>query len=155
MKLITSKIETQKVPLRVVRWKVNSDGVSPEPQCRCFYLYSACVSFSAVITRQNNVEELYSLIKFLRIRPLNEWHTFNEQIAKPVKGGRPGRALKRLHVRSQFTIAVLPLTGHPCAIGCPEINHASTHQESNPEWQAASSATRTYPQPGRMFFQCH
>ncbi|KAH7882890.1 SNF2 family N-terminal domain-containing protein [Phlebopus sp. FC_14] len=47
---------------------------------------------------QNTVEELYSLIKFLRIRPLNEWQTFNEQIAKPVKGGRPGRAMKRLHV---------------------------------------------------------
>ncbi|KAG8215967.1 putative ATP-dependent helicase, partial [Butyriboletus roseoflavus] len=47
---------------------------------------------------QNTVEELYSLIKFLRVRPLNDWHTFNEQIAKPVKGGRPGRALKRLHV---------------------------------------------------------
>ncbi|KIK96178.1 hypothetical protein PAXRUDRAFT_826224 [Paxillus rubicundulus Ve08.2h10] len=47
---------------------------------------------------QNTVEELYSLIKFLRIRPLNDWQTFNEQIAKPVKSGRPGRALKRLHV---------------------------------------------------------
>ncbi|KIJ59865.1 hypothetical protein HYDPIDRAFT_117943 [Hydnomerulius pinastri MD-312] len=47
---------------------------------------------------QNTVEELYSLIKFLRIRPLNDWQTFNEQIAKPVKSGRPGRAMKRLHV---------------------------------------------------------
>ncbi|KAF9224688.1 hypothetical protein BS17DRAFT_778808 [Gyrodon lividus] len=47
---------------------------------------------------QNTVEELYSLIKFLRIRPLNDWQTFNEQIAKPVKSGRPGRALRRLHV---------------------------------------------------------
>ncbi|KAF9242263.1 SNF2 family N-terminal domain-containing protein [Melanogaster broomeanus] len=47
---------------------------------------------------QNTVEELYSLIKFLRIRPLNDWQTFNEQIAKPAKSGRPGRALKRLQV---------------------------------------------------------
>ncbi|KAI6126880.1 SNF2 family N-terminal domain-containing protein [Pisolithus sp. B1] len=47
---------------------------------------------------QNSVEELYSLIKFLRIRPLNDWQTFNEQIAKPVKGGYPNRAMKRLHV---------------------------------------------------------
>ncbi|KAF8452372.1 SNF2 family N-terminal domain-containing protein [Boletus edulis BED1] len=47
---------------------------------------------------QNTVEELYSLIKFLRIRPLNDWHTFNEQIAKPVKAGRSVRALKRLQV---------------------------------------------------------
>lgn len=47
---------------------------------------------------QNSVEELYSLIRFLRIRPLNDWQTFNEQIAKPVKGGYPNRAMKRLHV---------------------------------------------------------
>ncbi|KIO02504.1 hypothetical protein M404DRAFT_649793 [Pisolithus tinctorius Marx 270] len=47
---------------------------------------------------QNSVEELYSLIKFLRIRPLNDWQTFNERIAKPVKGGYPNRAMQRLHV---------------------------------------------------------
>ncbi|KAL4076720.1 SNF2 family N-terminal domain-containing protein [Scleroderma yunnanense] len=47
---------------------------------------------------QNSVEELYSLIKFLRVQPLNEWHTFEEQIAKPLRNGRPGRAMKRLHV---------------------------------------------------------
>lgn len=48
--------------------------------------------------RQNNVEELYSLLKFLRIKPLNDWQTFNEQINKPLKSGRPAAAMKRLHV---------------------------------------------------------
>ena len=67
----------------------------------------ACLFFdfhfhSFVVIRQNNVEELYSLIKFLRIRPLDEWETFKEQISKPVKGGRPSLGLKRLHVSSQF-----------------------------------------------------
>ncbi|KAH9937842.1 SNF2 family N-terminal domain-containing protein [Epithele typhae] len=47
---------------------------------------------------QNSVEELYSLIKFLRVRPLNDWQTFNSQIAKPVKSGKPARPLKRLQV---------------------------------------------------------
>ncbi|KIM92388.1 hypothetical protein PILCRDRAFT_810445 [Piloderma croceum F 1598] len=47
---------------------------------------------------QNSVEELYSLLKFLQIRPLNDWQTFNEQINKPVKAGRQVRAMKRLHV---------------------------------------------------------
>ncbi|KAG5637212.1 hypothetical protein H0H81_005375 [Sphagnurus paluster] len=48
---------------------------------------------------QNNVGELYSLIKFLRIKPLNNWDTFNTQIAKPVKNGRgANRAMKRLQV---------------------------------------------------------
>ncbi|RDB17334.1 hypothetical protein Hypma_001783 [Hypsizygus marmoreus] len=48
---------------------------------------------------QNSVEELYSLIKFLRIKPLNIWDTFNTQIAKPVKSGKgANRAMKRLQV---------------------------------------------------------
>ncbi|KAM5539722.1 hypothetical protein V8D89_006535 [Ganoderma adspersum] len=47
---------------------------------------------------QNNVEEIYSLIKFLRIVPLNDWGTFSSSIAKPVKAGKPVRALKRLQV---------------------------------------------------------
>ncbi|KAJ7632980.1 SNF2 family N-terminal domain-containing protein [Roridomyces roridus] len=48
---------------------------------------------------QNNVDELYSLFKFLRIKPLNDWERFNTQIAKPVKNGRgAGRAMKRLQV---------------------------------------------------------
>ncbi|KAF8647534.1 hypothetical protein AX16_006641 [Volvariella volvacea WC 439] len=48
---------------------------------------------------QNNVTEIYSLLKFLRIKPLNDWTTFNEQIAKPVKSGKGAtRAIKRLQV---------------------------------------------------------
>ena len=58
-------------------------------------------------SRQNNVEEIFSLIKFLRISPLNDWPTFNTQIAKPVKAGKPGRALKRLQACVQsFTKSV-------------------------------------------------
>jgi SNF2 family DNA or RNA helicase len=49
--------------------------------------------------RQNNVTELYSLIKFLRIKPLSNWTTFNEQVAKPITSGRgAGVAMKRLQV---------------------------------------------------------
>lgn len=47
---------------------------------------------------QNNVEELFSLFKFLRIRPLNDWPTFNAQIALPVKSNKTTRAMKRLQV---------------------------------------------------------
>ncbi|KAJ6618869.1 SNF2 family N-terminal domain-containing protein [Mycena sp. CBHHK59/15] len=48
---------------------------------------------------QNNVDELFSLLKFLRIKPLNDWERFNAQIAKPVKSGKgAGRAMKRLQV---------------------------------------------------------
>lgn len=52
------------------------------------------------LCRQNTVDELFSLIKFLRIRPLSDWQTFNDHVAKPMKAGKPVRAIKRLHVRS-------------------------------------------------------
>jgi SNF2 family DNA or RNA helicase len=58
------------------------------------------ISFVIVLLhRQNNVEELYSLFKFLRIRPLNDWDHFNTHINKPVKSGKSARAMKRLQVR--------------------------------------------------------
>ncbi|CAE6346188.1 unnamed protein product [Rhizoctonia solani] len=47
---------------------------------------------------QNSVEELYSLFKFLGVRPLNDWDEFRTTIAQPVKQGRSTRAMKRLHV---------------------------------------------------------
>ena len=57
--------------------------------------------------RQNNVEELFSLFKFLRVKPLNDWHTFNETIAKPIKANRTTRAMKRLHVSASIFCATL------------------------------------------------
>lgn len=48
--------------------------------------------------RQNSVEELFSLFKFLRVKPLNDWGTFNDTIAKPIKANKTTRPMKRLHV---------------------------------------------------------
>ncbi|KAG9083196.1 hypothetical protein FRC07_013982, partial [Ceratobasidium sp. 392] len=47
---------------------------------------------------QNSVEELYSLFRFLGVRPLNDWDQFRTTIAQPVKQGRSTRAMKRLHI---------------------------------------------------------
>ncbi|KAG9000040.1 hypothetical protein FRB90_011885, partial [Tulasnella sp. 427] len=47
---------------------------------------------------QNSVEELFSLLHFLQIRPLNDWDTFKTQIANPIKAGRSAVPMKRLHV---------------------------------------------------------
>lgn len=47
---------------------------------------------------QNNVEELYPLFKFLRIRPLNDWTEFKTKISDPVKKNRTKGAMLRLHV---------------------------------------------------------
>lgn len=51
---------------------------------------------------QNNVEELYSLLRFLCLRPLDDWNEFKVKIAQPIKNGRPQRAIKRLHVRRGY-----------------------------------------------------
>ena len=45
---------------------------------------------------QNNLDELQSLIKFLRIKPYNELSVWREQITKPMSQGRGGIAIKRL-----------------------------------------------------------
>ncbi|KIY49841.1 hypothetical protein FISHEDRAFT_40909 [Fistulina hepatica ATCC 64428] len=48
---------------------------------------------------QNSVIELFSLLKFLRIKPLNQIETFKEQIEKPLKSGHGAkRAMQRLQV---------------------------------------------------------
>ncbi|RXK39749.1 hypothetical protein M231_02942 [Tremella mesenterica] len=46
---------------------------------------------------QNNVQELYSLFKFLRAKPLDDWDTFKRIVAL-VKDGRTKVAMKKLHV---------------------------------------------------------
>ena len=47
---------------------------------------------------QNNLDELQSLIRFLRIKPYNEMAAWKEQIILPMKNGRGGLAMKRLQV---------------------------------------------------------
>lgn len=45
---------------------------------------------------QNNLDELQSLIKFLRIKPYNDLATWKDQIDRPMKNGRGSIAIKRL-----------------------------------------------------------
>lgn len=45
---------------------------------------------------QNNLDELQSLIKFLRIKPYSELNSWKEQITQPMKSGRGGLAMRRL-----------------------------------------------------------
>lgn len=45
---------------------------------------------------QNNLDELQSLIRFLRIKPYNQLEVWREQITKPMNNGRGGLAIRRL-----------------------------------------------------------
>lgn len=45
---------------------------------------------------QNNLDELQSLIKFLRIKPYNDLSIWKDQITRPLSNGRGGVAIKRL-----------------------------------------------------------
>lgn len=45
---------------------------------------------------QNNLDELQSLIKFLRIKPYNDLTIWREQITRPLSMGRGGIAMRRL-----------------------------------------------------------
>lgn len=45
---------------------------------------------------QNNVDELYSLLRFLRIQPLSEYATFKKNISIPIMNGDTRLAMSRL-----------------------------------------------------------
>lgn len=51
--------------------------------CRVSATYRWCLSGTPM---QNNVEEMYSLIKFCRIRPYNGWDKFSKDFVRPLKG---------------------------------------------------------------------
>jgi SNF2 family DNA or RNA helicase len=45
---------------------------------------------------QNSVDDVYSLVKFLRIPPFAEWNYFKDKISTVAKGGKMSLALTRL-----------------------------------------------------------
>ncbi|TIC08566.1 hypothetical protein E3Q15_03924 [Wallemia mellicola] len=47
---------------------------------------------------QNNVDELYALLRFLKIQPFSDWDEFKARIVVPLKGGRVKVAIQRLQV---------------------------------------------------------
>jgi len=71
---------------------------------------------------QNNVDELFSLLKFLHIRPWNEYNKFNLDVAQPIKRGiGAGIAMKRLQVGSD--VSCLPSTQSHTVIDYPQANY--------------------------------
>ncbi|KIK11785.1 hypothetical protein PISMIDRAFT_122052, partial [Pisolithus microcarpus 441] len=65
----------------------------------CFNLvgkYRWCFTGTPI---QNKVEDLYSMFKFINIRPLGDLQEFKKYIMKPIKGGQATLAVERLQVR--------------------------------------------------------
>lgn len=71
----------------------NRNAKSTKAACALNAEYRWCLTGTPL---QNNVDEIQSLINFLRIRPYNTLDVWREQITKPMKAGRGGLALQRL-----------------------------------------------------------
>ncbi|KAJ3317695.1 hypothetical protein HDU76_001082 [Blyttiomyces sp. JEL0837] len=80
--------------------------------CELQATYRLCLTGTPL---QNSVEELYSLLKFLQVKPYDDFSKFKAQIAGPISQSKPGRAnvgLRRLKLllgaimlrRTKFTM---------------------------------------------------
>lgn len=105
----------------------------PLNSCAVDATYRWCMTATPI---QNKIEELYSLIKFLRIRPFCDWDEFRDCIAKPMKGGNHKKAIKVAQVlmkaislrRSKKAL----IDGKPI-LDLPERNVNMTHIDFTPD----------------------
>ncbi|KAF9009274.1 hypothetical protein BDZ89DRAFT_1229328 [Hymenopellis radicata] len=97
--------KVKKATMEVKWWRVvldeahNIKNRSTKAAEACFGLearFKWCLTGTPM---QNDVLELFSLFKFLHVKPFCEFERFNSEIAKPVKTGRGiNRAMKKLQV---------------------------------------------------------
>ncbi|KAG1047584.1 hypothetical protein G6F43_009972 [Rhizopus delemar] len=90
-----SKVKFHRVILDEAHTIKNQRTKAARACCDLEATYRWCMTATPV---QNKVEELYSLIKFLRIRPFCEWEEFRDAISKPIKRGNHIKAIKAAHV---------------------------------------------------------
>jgi len=73
----------------------NRNAKATQAACALNAWYRWCLTGTPM---QNNLDELQSLIKFLRIKPFCEIPEWKDKITQPMKHGRGGLAMKRLQV---------------------------------------------------------
>ncbi|RJE25910.1 SNF2 family helicase ATPase [Aspergillus sclerotialis] len=73
----------------------NRNAKASQSACALDAEYRWCLTGTPM---QNNLDELQSLIKFLRIKPFNDLAAWKDQISRPLANGRGGLAIERLQV---------------------------------------------------------
>ncbi|GFF39379.1 uncharacterized ATP-dependent helicase C582.10c [Aspergillus udagawae] len=73
----------------------NRNAKATQSACALNAEYRWCLSGTPM---QNNLDELQSLIKFLRIKPYNDLAAWKDQITRPLASGRGALAIERLQV---------------------------------------------------------
>lgn len=76
----------------------NRNAKATKAACALNAEYRWCLTGTPM---QNNLDELQSLINFLRIKPYDDLNVWREQITKPMNGGRGGLAIRRLRAYLQ------------------------------------------------------
>lgn len=92
----------------------NRNAKAAQSACALDAEYRWCLTGTPM---QNNLDELQSLIKFLRIKPFNDLAAWKDQISRPLSNGRGGLAIQRLQVylkafMKRRTKDVLKLSDH-------------------------------------------
>lgn len=73
----------------------NRNAKATQAACSLDAKYRWCLTGTPL---QNNLDELQSLIKFLRIKPFDDLAAWRDQISRPLANGRGGLAIQRLQV---------------------------------------------------------
>ncbi|KII90902.1 hypothetical protein PLICRDRAFT_106737 [Plicaturopsis crispa FD-325 SS-3] len=71
----------------------NKETQSAKGCCGLQATYRWCLTGTPI---QNSLEEMFSLISFLRTSPLADWQTFNAQVGRPARKGDKQTAVKNL-----------------------------------------------------------
>ena len=98
MKLMPLRIGRTRPPLHALAFRQSTDGVLRALRCEIFYFLPCKTSLAQHPPSQNTIDEMFSFLRFLNIKPLNNWKTFQEKIDNPVKCGCPNLAIQRLQV---------------------------------------------------------
>jgi len=98
MKLMPLRIGRARPPLHALAFRRSTDGVLQALQCETFYFLPCETSSAQHSPSQNTIDEMFSFLRCLNIKPLNDWKTFQEKINNPVKCGCPNLAIQRLQV---------------------------------------------------------